>query len=94
MATPAEEPAEGEQEAPPPTLDEMKQQLAAALPVSEKELEALAHQRAETVRDYLLKNGMLSNERVFLLDGHATTSGHDKVRTELTIEVASVPSSQ
>lgn len=76
-------------EAKPPTLEEMKQRLASAIPVTEAELEALARQRGEVVRNHLLENGKLTEERVLLLDVNAAESGHDKVRTQLALAAAS-----
>ena len=77
-------------EAPtPPTVEEMKQRLASAIPVAEAELETLARQRGEAVRNHLLESGKLSNERVFLLDVNAAASGHERIRTQLAIAAAS-----
>jgi uncharacterized protein involved in outer membrane biogenesis len=73
----------------PPTLMEMKQRLAAAIPVEEPELRALARQRAEQVRDQLLEVGKLAEERVFLQDTDPTVSGNEQVRSRLTIAAGS-----
>ncbi|HXV67332.1 MAG TPA: DUF748 domain-containing protein [Nitrospira sp.] len=86
------EPAPGqleEAEQKPPTLDDMKQRLLSGIVVPQPELEALARQRAEAVRNHLLEQGRLANERVFLLESNTTASGHDKVRTQLGLAVAS-----
>jgi hypothetical protein len=61
----------------------MKQRLLSAIPVPRTELEALARQRAEAVRNHLLEQGGLANERVFLLEANTSASGHDLVRTQL-----------
>jgi outer membrane protein OmpA-like peptidoglycan-associated protein len=63
--------------------------LLSVIPVSQAELEALARQRAEAVRNHLLEQGGLANERVFLLEANTAASGHDKVRTQLALAVAS-----
>jgi outer membrane protein OmpA-like peptidoglycan-associated protein len=68
----ATQPATAEDQPPvreqsPPTMEEMKQRLLSAIPVARTELEALARQRAEAVRNHLLEQGGLANERVFLL---------------------------
>ncbi|MBX3330604.1 MAG: DUF748 domain-containing protein [Nitrospira sp.] len=76
-ATPAE-PAQ-------PTVAEMKRKLASAIQISDKELEALAHQRAEAIRRHLLEGGKLAEERVALLDTGVAESGHEKVRTQLSL---------
>jgi len=79
------EPAESK----PPTAEEMKQRVLAEIPVAEAELEFLARQRGDTVRDRLLNSGKLGNERVFLLDTSAAEPGHENVRTQLALGVAS-----
>lgn len=76
-ATPAE-PAQ-------PTVEEMRQQIAAAIRISPNELEALAHQRAEAIRHYLLERGKLTEERVALLETGTAESGHEQVRTQLSL---------
>jgi hypothetical protein len=73
----------------PPTLADMKQRLAAAIPVDEPELRALARQRAEQVRDQLLEVGKLAEERVFLQEADPTVSGNEQVRSRLTIAAGS-----
>ena len=73
----------------PPTLEDMKQRLAAAIPVDEPELRALARQRAEQVRDQLLEVGRLAEERVFLQETDPTVSGNEQVRSRLTIAAGS-----
>jgi len=73
----------------PPTVMEMKQRLAAAIPVDEPELRALARERAEQVRDQLVEGGKLAGERVFLQETDQTASGNDQVRSRLTITAGS-----
>ena len=68
-----------------PTVEEMKQKLAAAIQISTSELEALARQRAEAIRHHLLEGGKLAEERVALLDTSVAESGHEKVRTQLSL---------
>lgn len=74
---------------PPPTLEQMKQRLAEAIPVDDADLEWLARQRGEAIRDRLLESGILTNERVFLLDVGTAESGHEKVRTQLALAAGS-----
>jgi outer membrane protein OmpA-like peptidoglycan-associated protein len=73
----------------PPTVMEMKQRLAAEIPVDEPELRALARERAEQVRDQLIGGGRLAEERVFLQETDQTVSGNDQVRSRLTITAGS-----
>jgi len=73
----------------PPTVMEMKQRLAAAILVDELELRALASQRAEQVRDQLIKGGTLAEERLFLLETDLAASGNTQVRSLLTITAGS-----
>jgi hypothetical protein len=68
-----------------PTVEEMKQKLAAAIEVSEKEFEALARRRAEAIRHRLLEGGVLTEERVVLIDAGEAESGHETVRTQLSL---------
>ena len=86
---PPAEPAAAPAEPTQPTVEEMKQQLAAAIQISEKEFEALARQRAEAIRNRLLEDGVLSEERVVLLDTSDAESGHEKVRTQLSLSAGS-----
>ncbi len=72
-----------------PTVADMKRQLAAAIQISTSDLEALARQRAEAIRRHLLESGKLTEERVALLDTGAAESGHEKVRTQLSLSAGS-----
>jgi len=68
-----------------PTVAEMKRQLASAIQISTSELETLANQRGEAIRHHLLGGGKLTEERVALVDPGVAESGHDKVRTQLSL---------
>ncbi len=72
-----------------PTVEDMKQRVAAAMVVSDAEFQALARQRAEAVRKRLLESGRLTESRVTLLDSGVAESGHEKVRTQLALAAAS-----
>ena len=72
-----------------PTIEGMKQRVAVAIVISEAELEALARQRAEAIRNLLLESGRLTEERVVLLDSGVGESGHEKVRTQLALAAGS-----
>jgi len=82
---PAPDPSATPAEPMQPTVEDMKRRLAAAIRISPSELEALAHQRAEAIRHHLLESGKLTEERVVLLDTGAAESGHEKVRTQLSL---------
>ena len=82
---PAPDPSVTPAELAQPTVEDMKRKLAAAIQISPSELEALAHQRAEAIRHHLLEGGKLTEERVTLLDTGAAESGHEKVRTPLSL---------
>ena len=74
--------------AKPPTPDEVRQALVAAMPLDEDGLRALASQRADQIREHLTGEGRLIDERVFLLDVDVTASGHELVHSQLTIAAA------
>jgi len=82
---PAPDPSTAPAGSTQPTVEDMKRQLAAAIQIPPNELEALAHQRAEAIRDHLLESGKLTEERVSLLDAGAAEAGHEKVRTQLSL---------
>lgn len=68
-----------------PTINEMRQQLVAAIAVSDSDLRALAQQRADQVRGQFTGEGKLAIERVFLTEVDLAASDHDRVRSRLTI---------
>jgi uncharacterized protein involved in outer membrane biogenesis len=86
---PAPDPSVTPAEPTQPTVEDMKRKLAVAIQISPSELEALAHQRAEAIRHHLLEGGKLTEERVILLDTGAAESGHEKVRTPLSLSAGS-----
>ncbi|TKB90271.1 MAG: DUF748 domain-containing protein [Nitrospira sp.] len=86
---PASDPSVTPAEPTQPTVEDMKRKLAVAIQISPSELEALAHQRAEAIRHHLLEGGTLTEERVILLDTGAAESGHEKVRTPLSLSAGS-----
>lgn len=73
------------QESSQPTVEEMKQKVAASIAISEAEFEALAKQRAEGIRTRLIENGKLTEERIALQDTGAAESGHERIRTQLSL---------
>ncbi len=79
-------PAEGAQVASkPPTIEDMRQQLAAAIPVPDSDLHLLAQQRAEQMRGQLAGDGKLADERLFLTEVDLIASDYEKVRSRLNI---------
>ena len=80
---PVATPAQGNSK--PPTIEDMRQQLVAAMPVSDAELRLLAQQRAEQIRGQLAGDGKLADERVFLTEVDLTASDHEKVRSRLNL---------
>jgi uncharacterized protein involved in outer membrane biogenesis len=69
----------------PVTVEEMRQQLAASIPVDEASLRILAHQRADVMRTQFTGEGKLADERVFLTEVDLTASGYQRVRSGLNI---------
>lgn len=58
----------------PPTIEEMRQQLVAAIPVPDSDLRLLAQQRAEQISGQLVRDGKLADERAFLTEVDLTAS--------------------
>ncbi|BFU96796.1 MAG: conserved protein of unknown function [Nitrospira sp.] len=69
----------------PPTVEEMRRGLAAAMPFEEEDLRALAHQRAEEIRNQLTGEGKLEGERVYLVNEDISASEHERIRSKLGI---------
>ncbi len=73
----------------PPTMEEMRHQLAESIRVDDDALRALARTRAEQVQTLMIGDGKLPEERVFLTDVDLTASSHDKVESHLNITAGS-----
>ncbi len=82
---PPPDPATASAESTQPTVEEMKQKVATAIQISDAELDALANQRAAAVRARLLESGKLTEERIALQDAAVAESGHENVRTQLSL---------
>jgi hypothetical protein len=83
---PVAAPAEGAQvDSKPLTIEDMRRQLVAAIPVPDSDLRLLAQQRAEQIRGQLAGDGKLTDDRVFLTEVDLTASDSDKVRSRLNI---------
>jgi hypothetical protein len=76
-------------EVKPPTAEEMKQRVLAEIPITDLDLESLARDRGEAVRNRLLESGKLTSERVFMLETGAAEPGHERVRTQLALGAGS-----
>jgi len=85
----ATEKVSGSEEQRSPTAEEMKERVIAEIPVNDAELELLARQRGEAVRDRLLASGKLEHERVFMLESSVAESDHEHVRTQLELAAGS-----
>ncbi len=69
-----------------PSFEEMKGQLIASIPVDEETLRQLAQQRAKRIRNFIVNEGGVSEERVFLVDSGVDASGSiDLVKTTLVL---------
>ncbi|MEC4673286.1 MAG: DUF748 domain-containing protein, partial [Nitrospirota bacterium] len=69
-----------------PSFEEMKGQLIASIPVDEETLRQLAQQRAKRIRNFIVNEGGVSEERVFLVDSGVDASGSiDLVKTTLAL---------
>jgi hypothetical protein len=75
--------------AKPPTVDDMKQQLVAAMPIDESALRNLARQRAERIRQQIAGEGKIAEERLFLTEVNLAASGQELVRSSLSITAGS-----
>ncbi len=71
--------------APPPTVAEMEQRLAASLPVSPADLRELASQRAAAARDAILAAAQVDPGRVFLVEGGERASKEKGARAYFTL---------
>ena len=69
----------------PLTLEEMKQRLVVSMPIDETALRDLAQRRADAVREQLVGVGHVAEERLFLTEPMLAATGHDLVRTALSI---------
>jgi hypothetical protein len=67
------------------TADELRQQLIPAMSVDESELRSLAQDRAKAIREQLIQQGKLPEERVFLVEVELEGSEGKRVRTHLNL---------
>lgn len=67
------------------TADELRQQLFPAMTVEESELRLLAQGRARAIRERLIEQGGLPEDRVFLIDAELAPSEGKQVRVRLNL---------
>ena len=67
------------------TTEELRQQLVPAMPVEESELRLLAQGRAKAIREHLIEQGGLGEDRVFLVEVELVASEGKQVRAHLNL---------
>jgi len=67
------------------TADELRQELFPAMTVEDSELRSLAQERAKAIREYLIEQGHLPDERVFLVETELATSDKPQIRVHLSL---------
>ncbi|MBV6469098.1 MAG: hypothetical protein NBKEAIPA_00981 [Nitrospirae bacterium] len=67
------------------TVDELRQELWPAMGVDEGDLRALAQARAKAIREYVLTEGKLTEDRVFLVDVEVGGDGGASTRSHLNL---------
>ena len=67
------------------TADELRQELFPAMTVEDSELRSLAQERAKAIREYLIEQGHLPDERVFLVEAELAASDRPQIRVHLSL---------
>lgn len=67
------------------TTDELRRQLIPVMTVEESELRGLAQNRAEAIREQLIAQGRLPEDRVRLVEVDVSDSGGEKVQSRLNL---------
>ena len=67
------------------TADELRQQLFPAMTVDDSELRALAQERAKAIREHLIEQGHLPDERVFLVESELAASDKPQIQVHLSL---------
>ncbi len=67
------------------TADELRQQLFPAMTVEDSDLRALAQERAKAIREYLVEQGHLPDERVFLVESELAASDKPQIQVHLSL---------
>jgi DNA-directed RNA polymerase subunit F len=65
--------------------EEIRTELISVMPVTEGELRTLAQRRAQSVREALVGEGKVPEDRLFLVDVDLVDSKEQKVRTRLNV---------
>ncbi len=67
------------------TAEELRQQLFPAMTVEDSELRALAQERAKAIREHLIEQGHLPDERVFLVEAELAATEGKPIRVHLNL---------
>ena len=67
------------------TADELRQQLFPAMTVDDSELRGLAQERAKAIREHLIEQGHLPDERVFLVESELAASDKPQIQVHLSL---------
>ena len=67
------------------TAEELRQQLSPAMTVEDAELRLLAQERAKAIREYLIEQGRLPDERVFLVEAELAAAEGKPIRVHLNL---------
>ena len=67
------------------TADELRQQLSPAMTVEDSELRQMGQGRARAIREHLIEQGGLPEDRVFLIDAELAPSEGKQVRVRLNL---------
>ena len=71
------------------TFETMKQKLLKKIQVEDSQLRRLAQERAKTIRDQLIQQGQIPQERVFMIEVNLNPEKSEQaVRSTLTLEAA------
>jgi len=69
-----------------PSLDEMRQRLVESISITEDELRLLAQERARHIRDFLVSQNQIPEERVFLVEVNLDAKSEENlIFTNLTL---------
>jgi hypothetical protein len=64
----------------------MQSKLVEAIQVEDEQLRLLAQERAQTIRDYLIQEGKVSGDRVFVVEPNLSpVSGEGIVKSPLSL---------
>jgi flagellar motor protein MotB len=70
----------------PPTPQQMQSKLVETIQVKDEQLRLLANERAQAIRDYLIQEGKVSGDRVFLVEPNLDPeTGEETIRSPLSL---------